>query len=155
MTGPVQVLVTNGGVTSAAFTAQAQALSPSFFVFNGGPYVAAAHGDYSYIGPASLYPGLTTPAKPGETVALYANGFGTTSVAVVPGSILQSGNLTPFPVVAIGGLPATVTFAGLVAPGQHLLTVVVPAQLADGDHTLSVTYGGAITQPGVLITTQH
>lgn len=72
----VQVQVANGGVVSAAYTAQAQAASPSFFVFNGGPYVAAEHLKGSLLGPASLYPGSTTPAAPGETVVLYANGFG-------------------------------------------------------------------------------
>ena len=71
MSGPVQVVSTNNGA-SASFTAQAQALSPSFFVFNGGPYVAATHADGTLLGPVSLYPGATTPAKPGETIVLYA-----------------------------------------------------------------------------------
>ena len=70
MSGPVQVVVTNGGTASTAFTAQAQPISPSFFAFNGGPYVAAEHASGSLIGPATLYPGATTPAKPGETVVL-------------------------------------------------------------------------------------
>ena len=56
MTGPVQVVVTNGGTAGAGFTAQAQATSPSFFVFNGGPYVAAVHANGGLIGPATLYP---------------------------------------------------------------------------------------------------
>jgi hypothetical protein len=42
MSGLVQVQVTNNGAT-ASFTAQAQPLAPSFFVFNGGPNVAATH----------------------------------------------------------------------------------------------------------------
>jgi uncharacterized protein (TIGR03437 family) len=63
MEGPVQV--TSGGVASAFFTVQVRAESPSFFVFNGGPYVAAEHANFSFIGPPSLYPGLTTPAKAG------------------------------------------------------------------------------------------
>src|ERR1039457_2748738 len=76
MTGPVQVAVTNNQTTSAAYTAQVQATSPSFFVIGAGPYVVAQHSaDYSLVGPASLYPGHTTPAKAGETVILYANGF--------------------------------------------------------------------------------
>ena len=69
MSGSVPVQVTVNGV-SAGFTAQAQAISPSFFVFNGGPYVTATHANGSLLGPASLYPGSTTPAKPGETVVL-------------------------------------------------------------------------------------
>jgi len=90
------------GAVGAAFTTRAQAESPSFFVFNGGPWVAATHAKGSYIGPASLYPGSPTPAKPGETVVIYANGFGQTSAAVVSGSEMQSGTLSP-PLIAIGG----------------------------------------------------
>ena len=59
------------GQTTAAFTARAQVLAPAFFVFGGGPYVAATHANGAYIGPATLYPGLTMPAKPGETIALW------------------------------------------------------------------------------------
>jgi uncharacterized protein (TIGR03437 family) len=118
MQGSVLVQVTNDGVISAVFTAQAQTASPSFFVFNGGPYVAAEHPSGGLLGPASLYPGSTTPAAPGEIVALYANGFGTTGMPVVSGSALQSGTLSPLPAIVIGGSPATVQFAGLVAPGE-------------------------------------
>jgi uncharacterized protein (TIGR03437 family) len=155
MSGPVEVQVTNNGIISNFFTAQAQAESPSFFVFNGGPYVAAAHANGSYIGPASLYPGLTTPAKPGETVVIYANGFGPTSVPVVSGSVTQSGTLSPLPVIRIGAVAATVNFAGLVAPGQFQLNVVVPASLANGDQPIAATYNGMTTQAGTLITIQH
>jgi uncharacterized protein (TIGR03437 family) len=156
MSGAVQVQVTNNGAASAAFTAQAQAESPSFFVFNGVPYVAATHADGSYLGPASLYPGYTTPAKPGEEVVIYANGFGPTSVPVVSGAVTQSGTLLPLPVVTIGGLPATVAFAGLnVAPGEFQFNVVVPPSLPSGDQPIMATYNGLTTQAGALITVQQ
>ena len=152
LSGPAQVEVTNNGVTSAAFTAPAQSLSPSFFVFNGGPYVAATHLNGSLIGPATLYPGSTTPAKPGETIVLYANGFGSTNVPVQSGSVSQSGTLSPLPVVKIGGVAATVQFAGLVAPGEFQFNVIIPASLTNGDQTITATYGGVSTQSGTLIT---
>jgi len=155
MSGAVQVEVTNNGATAAAFTAQAQALSPSFFVFNGGPYVAAVHLNGGLIGPAALYPGSSAPAKPGETIVLYANGFGPTNVPVVSGASTQGGRLSPLPVVQIAGKNATVQFAGLVAPGQFQFNVVVPASLADGDQPIVATYSGASTQIGTLITIQH
>ena len=41
----------------------------------------------------------------------------------------QSGMLSPLPVVKIGGVTATVQFAGLVAPGEFQFNVVVPASL--------------------------
>jgi len=155
MTGAVPVVVTSGGTAGAAFTVQAQSTSPSFFVFNGGSYVAAVHANGGLIGPAALYPGASTPAKPGETVVLYANGFGPTSAPVVSGSSMQSGSLSPLPVIKIGGIAAAVQFAGLVAPGQYQFNVTVPSTLAAGDQSISASYGGQATQAGTLITIQH
>ncbi|HXP86112.1 MAG TPA: IPT/TIG domain-containing protein [Bryobacteraceae bacterium] len=154
MSGPVQVVVTNNGTVSAAFTAQAQPLSPSFFVFDA-TNVAATHADGTLLGPPTLYPGSTTPAKPGETVVLYANGFGPTSTPVVSGSTVQSGTLSPPPLVKIGGVAAAVQFAGLVAPGEFQFNVIVPASLADGDQPIMATYSGLTTQPGTLLAIQH
>jgi uncharacterized protein (TIGR03437 family) len=155
MQGSVQVVVTNNLAASPSFAAQAQTLSPSFFVFNGGPYVAARHLDYSLLGPLSLYPGSTTPAKPGETVVLYANGFGPTNAAVTSGSITQSGMLSPLPVIQIGGVTAMVQFAGLVGPGEYQFNVVIPSTLGNGDQPITATYGGSATQPGTLITVHN
>jgi uncharacterized protein (TIGR03437 family) len=156
MSGDVQVEVTNNGAASGSFTAQAEAESPSFFVFGGGPYVAATHANGSFIGPTSLYPGSTTPAKPGETVLIYANGFGLTSLAVVSGAETQSGTLSPLPIVTIGGITATLQFAGLSgAPGEFQFNVVVPSTLADGDQPIVATYDGLTTQMGTLITIRH
>jgi uncharacterized protein (TIGR03437 family) len=154
MSGPVQVQVTNNGTATAMFTAQAQPLSPSFFVFDG-THVAAVHLNGSLLGPTTLYPGSSTPAKPGETVVLYANGFGPTSTPVVSGSVLQSGALSPTPVIKIGGVTANVLFAGLVAPGEFQFNVVVPSGLANGDQSITATYGGQATQAGTLITIQQ
>jgi uncharacterized protein (TIGR03437 family) len=152
--GPVQVTVTMGGVTSATFTAQAQQYSPSFFIFGAGPYMVATHANGSLVGPASLYPGLTTPAAPGETVILYANGFGPVSPPVTAGSDVQSGNLPVLPVVQIGGISASVQFAGLVSPGLFQFNVVVPATAKSGDNALTAQYNGLTTQAGMLLTVQ-
>ncbi len=150
--GTVQVEAATFGGTSATFAGQAQAESPSFFIFGGGPYVAATHADGSLVGPDSLYPGQSTPAQPGETIVLYANGFGATSTPVVSGSEMQSGSLNPLPAVSIGGNPATVQFAGLISPGLFQFNVVVPASTPAGDNALSATYGNLATQSGVLVT---
>ncbi len=152
MNGPVQVVVTNNGAASGSFTVQAQPASPSFFVFAGGPYVAAEHGNGTLLGPGTLYPGASTPAKPGETIVLYANGFGSTSTPVVSGSSIQSGTLSPLPVIKIGGVTAVVQFAGLVAPGEFQFNVTIPGSLGNGDQTITATYGGVSTQSGALIT---
>ena len=155
ISGSVPVQVSDNGVISANFMVQAQAESPSFFVFGGGPYIAATHANGSYVGPTSLYAGLTTPAKPGETIVMYANGFGSTSTPVVSGSVTQSGTLSPRPVITIGGVAATVTFAGLVSPGEFQFNVVVPTSVANGDQPTMAMYNGLTTQAGTLITVQQ
>jgi uncharacterized protein (TIGR03437 family) len=158
MLGLVQVVVNNNGVPASAVSSTAQALSPSFFVNFGGPYVLAQHAaDYSLVGPTNLYPGGgSTPAAPNETVLLYANGFGPVSPAVVSGSPTQTGTLAPMPSVTIGGIAANVTFAGINGfAGLYQFNVVVPPTAPNGDLALSATFGGATTQSGVLITVQH
>jgi uncharacterized protein (TIGR03437 family) len=152
LSGSVQVQVAYNGRSSMGFAVQARPLSPSFFVFDGGPYVAATHSNGAYIGPATLYPGATTPATPGETVVIYANGFGSTNVPVQSGSITQSGTVSPLPVIKIGGVAAIVQFAGLVAPGEFQFNVAIPSTLANGDQPVTATYAGVSTQPGTLIT---
>jgi uncharacterized protein (TIGR03437 family) len=151
MAGNVTVQVTNGGLPGSVFLAPAQPETPSFFVFGLGPYAAATHGDGSYLGPATLYPGVTTPAKPGETVVLYGTGFGATTPPVVSGSAVQSGILATPPAIQIGGMPATVLFAGLVAPGEFQFNVVVPPNAPAGDNTVTALHNGLVTQGGVLL----
>jgi len=153
--GSVNVVVTNNGISSTPFVAQAQPLSPSFFVFDG-THVAATHGNGAYIGPLTLYPGLTTPAQPGETIVIYGNGFGQTSTPVVSGSMTQSGSLSPLPVITIGGIQANVRFAGLnLTPGEFQFNVDVPANVPDGDQPVTATINGVTTQAGVVLTVGH
>jgi len=155
MPSSVAVQVTRGNTSSTPTMVTAAALSPSLFVINGGPYVVAQHSsDYSLIGPPSLYPGSTTPAKPGETVVLYANGFGPTSQAVLSGAITQSGNLSPLPVVTIGGMAASVWYAALISPGLFQLNVTIPANAPNGDNPLVVGVNGVAASPVGLITVQ-
>ena len=110
------------------------------------------HLNGSLIGPATLYPGFSTPAQPGETMVIFANGFGSTSTPIVLGSSLQSGLLSPTPVINIGGKGAQVTFAGLVAPGEFQFNVVVPSSLANADQPVTAMYNGLTTQAGTLFT---
>ncbi len=149
-TGTVQVQVKNQTGVSSPVTIQAQTTSPAFFTFDG-VHVTATHSDGSLLGPTSLYPGLSKPAVPNETVILYANGFGPVSSQVVIGAAGQSGSLPSLPTVKIGGLLANVQFAGLVSPGTFQFNVVIPASAAPGDTALLATYNGASTQAGVTL----
>lgn len=152
-TGPVEVQLTNSqGGAMASATAQTQPFAPGFFQFGAGPYVAATHANGSYIGPTTLYPGLTTPAKPNEVIVLYANGFGQTAPAIVNGSETATGSLTVNPTITIGGANATIQFKGLVAPGEYQFNIVVPGNLPNGDAPVVASFDGYSTQTGALIT---
>lgn len=147
--GPAQIQTTNNGLTSAPVTVNVDALAPAFFTIgtdatNGNAYVAAEHSDGTLVGPAATIQGAT-PAEPGETVVLFATGFGST---------LASGEvLAVTPVVAIDGIAAEVSFAGLVGPGLYQFNVVVPPAVTLGQDVLVVGLSGDFeTQPGAFLT---
>ena len=153
--GPVTVTVTNAG-SPATFTAQAQTLAMSLFVFDTQGYVVATHLFPGDVGPTSLYPGLTTPAKPGEEIVVYGNGFGFANQPVFTGSLTQSGSLTTPVTAALGSQPAQVVFAGLISPGLWQFNIVLPTSgVPNGDNQLTLTYSGQKTQVPALITVQQ
>jgi uncharacterized protein (TIGR03437 family) len=57
------------------------------------------------------------------------------------------------PAVSIGGVSATVSFAGIVEAGLWQINVVVPSGLT-GDQLLTVTVPGASTQNNVFLNIQ-
>jgi uncharacterized protein (TIGR03437 family) len=118
--------------------------------------VLATHLDYSLVGPPSLSaPGYPfTPARAGETIALYAFGLGLPVTPLVNGASTQSGPLPALPQVQIGGAKATVTFAGVISPGLYQLNVTVPGNISSGDKELTLTYGGQSSPAADLITVQ-
>ena len=71
------------------------------------------------------------------------------------GSTTQGGTLSPLPAITIGGVSATVTFAGLVAPGQFQFNVTVPLATPNGDQPITATYNGAGNQSATLITVHN
>jgi len=155
--GPVNIQLTTGANTTAPFTATKQAVAPSFFLFGGTSYVAATHANGGLVGPASMsVPGYTfSPAQPNETVVLYGNGCGLPSTPLVQGSANQSGALAAPPVITIGGVPATVAFAGLASPGLCQFNVTVPSSAVNGDNAVSASFSGSSTPVGALIAVQH
>ena len=115
----------------------------------------AVHSDGSRIGPESLFPQLTTPGKRGETIVLFANGFGSATTPVTNRSATQSGTLAQLPTITIGGTQVNVQFAGLISPGLFQFNLVIPDSAADGDNAISASHNGYTTQPGTLITVQR
>jgi uncharacterized protein (TIGR03437 family) len=151
-TGPVPIVVTSGTTVSAPFTADLNAATPSFFLFGATHYIAATDASGAPVGPASLYPGASTPALPGEEVVLYGAGFGLPSATLTAGSSLQSGSLPTLPVCTVGANAASVAFAGLISPGLYQLNVVIPSGTPNGDNPVDCTYAGSNTPPGDLVT---
>jgi uncharacterized protein (TIGR03437 family) len=137
--GTVQVQVTAARQNSNTLSSPKTLFAPAFFTLGAGAYVAALHADYSLVS-------ASNPAKPNETILLYGTGFGPTTPP------------TPAPLanpvqIKIGGIAATVTFAGLVGPGLYQFNVMVPS-LPAGDAAVLATIGGVTTQTGVSVTIQ-
>jgi len=151
--GPAQIQISNNGLVSGTQTVTLQAAGPAFFTFAGNKYVAATHADGSLSAPAGLISGATsTPAVGGETLVLYANGFGQTEEAIPNGQLITTAlQLAQKPSVTIGGASAEVVFAGLTAAGLYQINVVVPSGLAAGDNALVAHVGGVATQSGVFV----
>ena len=77
------------------------------------------------------------------------------SPLVAPGAIFQgSAPLTNGVTVTIGGVPATVSYAGLVGTGLYQINVAVPA-LANGTYPVLATVKGVTSQSGVTVKVQN
>jgi uncharacterized protein (TIGR03437 family) len=153
-TGPVQVQVTNAS-GSATGTATLQSYSPAFFTFQG-KYAAAVHNtDGVLVAPAGYFGtgAPSRPAQPGEILQIYATGLGLTTPAAPSGQLVSSpeplSDLTQLH-VTIGGVAATVQWAGIVAAGEYQVNVFAPS-LVTGDQAIVATIGGATSQTGISI----
>jgi uncharacterized protein (TIGR03437 family) len=148
--GPVPLVVTTAGVSSAPQNVTLYPVSPAFLLWN--QYVVAKHPDGSPVGPTTLFPGSSTPAQPGETISLYAVGFGLPAAPLVSGSATQSGALPAAPVIQIGGTIATVPYAALISPGLYQFNVTIPSTANGSDNTVSASYNGFSTPAGEFVT---
>lgn len=152
--GSVDVQTTNNGLVSSKVTVTVQAVAPAFFMLGTSKYVAATHADGSISAPTGAVTGVTsTPAKAGETLVLYANGFGGGTDKPIPngGLITTPLMLTMLPTVTIGGASAKVVFAGLTAPGLYQINVVVPNGLAAGDNAIQAEIAGVASQANAFV----
>lgn len=155
-TGSVNVQVTNNGATSAPATADLESTSPAFFMW-AGKNAVATRPDFSLVGPAGLFPGVTTvPAKPGDVLILWGTGFGPTNPAAPVGQETpfdQIYSVTNIPSVQIGGTAAQVIGAALSpgAAGLYQIVVQVPQSMSAGDQPVIVqNQGGPAVAAGVL-----
>jgi len=147
--GTAQIQTTNNGLTSAALTVNVDPLAPAFFTLgvnavSGNVYIAAEHANGTLIGPAATIKNAT-PAEPGETIMLFATGFGPTAAS---GEVLAVA-----PAIVIDGISADVSFAGLVGPGLYQINVTVPSNVTLGQDVLVIGLSGNFeTQPNAFLT---
>ena len=158
-TGTVTVAVTSPGGTSTqdvSLNTYAPSLSlldskyPVAIVVTPGKPGNSGQG-YDYIGPAGAYSFPTRPVVPGETVTLYGTGFGPTIPKVAAGKTFSGvAYAETVPNISIGGVPANVTFAGIVQAGLYQFNVEVPADLS-GELVLQATVNGYSAQRSVYL----
>ena len=179
-TGPVQVTVTNSAGTSAAVRTNLQVYQPAFFLQSAG-VIMAVRPDGSLVGATVAQGGpggggggtppgggggmpgggtpptgpgrvTMTPAKPGETVLLFGTGFGPVTPAVAAGQVFQgAASLASASPVTIGGVTASISFAGMASSGIYQFNLVVP-EVADGDQEVIATVGGVKSPVGTKMT---
>ena len=167
--GEAALTVTRGCGTaneqrSAAASATVAAVSPAFFNvlsnLNGrNPLVALHGGGPNLIGAPGLLPGAEfTPAAPGEVVTLYGTGFGPTEPAIAAGRIPgAAANLTNAVAFVVGGIavpPQDVLYAGAspCCAGLYQFTLRLPADVPDGDATVTAVVQGVSTPEGAYLT---
>jgi uncharacterized protein (TIGR03437 family) len=160
-TQTVQVTSPNG--TSPIVAVTVNPAQPGLclgYTLNGTQYAAAVvNGTSTYVLPSSAGLGgiAYRPAKPGETIVFYGNGFGPVTPAPPQGQIVQQLNQLAMPLlVFFGTAQATVEYAGL-APGfvgLYQLNVVVP-NIPDSDQ-VPVTFAlGNFAGAPTLYTSVH
>ena len=136
---PVQVITATG--TSAAFQVTKSAAAPGIFNYaqqNGRYAIAQNASTFELLAPSTLLgpAAATRPAKPGETIALYATGIGVSPVQVT-----------------IGGQRAEVAYSGLIGPGLYQINLTIP-KLSFGEYPLSLQVNGATSQSDLYLKIQ-
>jgi uncharacterized protein (TIGR03437 family) len=141
------VVVVYNGVQSGGIQQLVGSVAPGIFTINatGAGQASVGNQNYSTNGPAGgvtvggvLIP--TTPATQGSVIAVYMTGGGQTTPGGVTGSVNSLTTLMPLAgwtqtsgtvTASIGGVPATVTFAG-AAPGEVTGVIQVNLQIPTG-----------------------
>jgi len=162
-TGPVPVEVIHSGGTSNRVTINKSRVSPALlttpnFNVGGRQYAAALHTDLTtFVGRSGLIAGVNfRPARPGDTIIVYAVGCGPTDPASPAGRIVSGLNFL--------SSPFQVRFGETVAQAQAFMepnfvglcrfNVTVP-NVADGDIRLDATVDGVATGQTLFTTVQR
>jgi uncharacterized protein (TIGR03437 family) len=142
------VTLTHDGQTTATVTVPSKASNPALYTYPAGGLtfaaaVAVATG--GLVGDPAVEPG-SAKVNVGDYVELYCNSL----LLARSGMIYPVNQLQTFPTVTIGGVPATVQYAGIIGPGLFQINVVVP-NVPAGNQQVVVNYSGNVSGAGVVI----
>jgi uncharacterized protein (TIGR03437 family) len=142
--GSQLLTVSTSGGTSAAFTVNVNATQPGFYApaslnSGGKQYVGAFLTDFT----TQVTP--SQPAKPGQTIILFGNGFGNVTPASPAGQLAAGSTTLTSPVqIFFNQTPATILYQGLVpgSTGDYQFNVVVPQIGSSNSVALTFSQGG-------------
>ena len=159
--GQANVVVTRAGIASAPVTATVDSYSPALYGFGLGTQAIAINLDGTFTAVPASIPGATShPAAAGDTLVFYASGLGSVDQPPPPNGAPSSDvtRRTAAPlIVMMGGVRATVNFAGLSPQfsGVYQVNVVVPTGVASGSAVpVQLQIGGATSADTLTIALQ-
>jgi uncharacterized protein (TIGR03437 family) len=141
-----QVVVTVAGQASAPVTVSIGSFSPGIFVINNGYGAVQIANTSLFAAPSGSIPGAQSRgANPGEFITIYSTGLGAVANPPATGAPGSGNPTVTVPQVTVGGVPATVSFSGLVGGlvGLYQVNVQIPAGApAGGFVNLVMSIGG-------------
>jgi uncharacterized protein (TIGR03437 family) len=148
------IQVRRGAAVSAVRTANVAAVSPGIFIIDQASNGAVLHNsDFSLVSSSS-------PARPGEYLAIFCTGLGALKTPVKSGDAAPSvpplAETINLPTVSIAGLPAYVSYSGLVPGivGLYQVNVLVPAGLTTGNQRVQITTLGVASNIAMIATSR-
>lgn len=154
-TGTALVQVERDGQAGNAVSIQVAARAPRFLVY--GPYAIAVNfTDGSFVMPSDAIPGLSHPAKAGDTLTIYAIGLGPTKADVNAGDPAPYDPLPELittPIVNFGGVGSVIgvsampSYAGL-SPGSvglYQVNVTIPPGVSKGVVNVVLTFPDSVS----------
>jgi uncharacterized protein (TIGR03437 family) len=160
-TGTVSVVVTTGSGSGTSSVTLSQ-FAPAFnliaakyvsgIILRSDKSGAYGGGTYDLLGPTGNSLGRPTiAAQSGDTVELFAGGFGPTTPAVPAGQAFTAAAPVNNPIsLYINNVLVQPTFVGLSSAGLYQINLTVPAGLGGGDVPIQAMVGGMQTQLGIL-----
>jgi uncharacterized protein (TIGR03437 family) len=142
-----EVIVSANGALTTPQPIQLTDAVPSIFQFNSGA-VVAEHQDGTLVSDSS-------PAAPGEYVAIYLTGLGATNIPVPSGTASPSSPLATVldtPVLTLNGTRIPTLFAGLTPTlvGLYQINFQIPQTLATGEYQLLISQSGTVSNQTIL-----